>query len=85
MNALPDIVIEKGIPMPTGIKRRQSSLLRCVPVSPWVAFVNKLEVGDSFEVDYFSKQTAVRYMKKAGFDFLAHCLGGNQYRVWRTL
>lgn len=47
-------------------------------------WIKTLEVGDSFEVSFFDKQTAVRYMKLEGYDFLAHCLGGNQYRVWRT-
>jgi hypothetical protein len=82
VRALPDgLRINRDIPIPL-VKRRYRKAGRW-PTSPWIAFVKMLYVGDSFAVDYFDMQSAIRWMRKAGYEAIAVNLGHNHYRVWR--
>lgn len=80
-------VIEKGVPMPP-IKPDQRRDRKRKP-SPWPEFLKRLEIGDSFLVEYPAATSAKKHAIQLGIKLVWQYAGGGpkgmrQERMWRV-
>jgi hypothetical protein len=86
-NAVP--AIEKGVPIPPGLRDMRHRPLSKKPPSKWIAFLKSLKPGDSFVIEYPEANTMKMHAREMGVSLVWQGLnekGPNnmaQERVWR--
>lgn len=80
-------IIEKGIPLP--VKKPKPDQRRERKPSPWPAFLQALEVGDSFLIEYPAANTVKAHARSLGIKLVWRREGKGprgmaQERVWRA-